>query len=364
MEMTLLASRYRFHPALLTFLSLGLIANSTFGAFAQPTNSQPGVEGGSRQGEPPKADEPEAPAEASTTGAEDCDKLAGHPEDMALPADVRGVWNAVFKAGEALAPCETAVARFPDNPRVRTQFARALAATGKKQQAIEQLTAAAKLNHARAMISLASLVGDKKAAEKWLDQAAVVKGGEGLAALLETSLDKGRKKVAELAAGGDADAKALAGKLDSFQAVSTALQKCKPRRKSQETGKYAHMSHDTTWTQTLNISNRFLNIVWVQNQKSYNASKKMTFTGLSLKGEDHVLWKDLDPNADVTDTTVKFKCASGLCGRLMFSPLDKEAWLGIPKADLTIQVCDKAAGQLIADALTDIIKQSGGGTAP
>ncbi len=65
----------------------------------------------------------------------ECDIMAGHPSD---PSRVHpGMEYALLRPGPAIEVCRTALAEDPDNPRLMTQLARALAKGGQPEEAIE-----------------------------------------------------------------------------------------------------------------------------------------------------------------------------------------------------------------------------------
>ncbi|MBM4230735.1 MAG: tetratricopeptide repeat protein [Gammaproteobacteria bacterium] len=87
-------------------------------------------------------------AAATSSASSDCDRLAAHPED---PQRVTpGVTQDAIDYPVAIRICETAVAKEPENARLRYQLARLLFYTNQTQRAVEEMKRSADDNHMQA----------------------------------------------------------------------------------------------------------------------------------------------------------------------------------------------------------------------
>jgi len=96
-------------------------------------------------------------AAATSSASSDCDRLAAHPED---PQRVTpGVTQDAIDYPVAIRICETAVAKEPENARLRYQLARLLFYTNQTQRAVEEMKRSADDNHNAGAIYLRHLRG-------------------------------------------------------------------------------------------------------------------------------------------------------------------------------------------------------------
>jgi len=98
---------------------------------------------------------PQAPlAGNSPVSAQDCDRLAAHPADVALPPGVRGVAFQDIDADRAIEACELALALNAGDPRYQLQLARSLHKAERIEEAVTYYQQAGLQGHPLAQKSL------------------------------------------------------------------------------------------------------------------------------------------------------------------------------------------------------------------
>jgi TPR repeat protein len=107
--------------------------------------------------EPEEAPTPTPPArvaEKPPVRAQDCDRLAAHPDDVTLPSNVTGVPFQNIDAGRAVEACELALAVNAGDPRYQLQLARSLHKADRIEEAVTYYQQAGLQGHPLAQKSL------------------------------------------------------------------------------------------------------------------------------------------------------------------------------------------------------------------
>jgi hypothetical protein len=99
-------------------------------------------------------------ATAANAEVTQCDQLASHPEDPDRIAP--GVERAGMNLEAALAACEAEVARRPSDARTRYELARVLFYSGRNEQAIPQMKAAADAGYRQAQFVYGAMVSNHR----------------------------------------------------------------------------------------------------------------------------------------------------------------------------------------------------------
>jgi TPR repeat protein len=108
-----------------------------------------------REPEEPGVPSPPAPAVAvPPVQVQDCDRLAGHPDDANLPDGVTGVAFQDIEAGRAVEACELALAQNAGDPRYQVQLARSLHKAERIEEAVTYYQEAGIQGHPLAQKSL------------------------------------------------------------------------------------------------------------------------------------------------------------------------------------------------------------------
>lgn len=118
---------------------------------------------------------------------EQCDVLAAFAWDAQKPKNISAVPFDKLNGAEALAACQKAIDKYPDNARFRFQFGRSLLATSNYKEALKQFHIAADLGSTVALNAIGSvyqsgdgLPRDLVEAAKWYKKAADVNDMAGL----------------------------------------------------------------------------------------------------------------------------------------------------------------------------------------
>jgi hypothetical protein len=146
--------------------------------------------------------------------ANECDRLAAHPGDAQRLAG--GIPEAAIPAGRARSACEAALLASPDEPRVRYQLGRAMAAWGDPTFALSHYRWAAEMGYARAQGALAEHLLAQDIAQlrtegmNWLRRAAEAGDPPAMLAMAERSddADEARNRIERAAKAGLAAAHA------------------------------------------------------------------------------------------------------------------------------------------------------------
>jgi len=131
-----------------------LLAQLT-GEFSSVGPAQPGALIRVREPEEPRAPMRQPPvAKKPPVSAQDCDRLAAHPADLALPLNVSGVPFQEIDAGRAIEACELALAAKAGDARYQFQLARSLHKAERVEEAVTYYQQAGLQGHPLAQKSL------------------------------------------------------------------------------------------------------------------------------------------------------------------------------------------------------------------